>query len=190
MWGFRIENGKSFQVVGNPPALLQDSLQKQYGATITVQNNAISGSTIGNRMTGTGGFASPYATFAASDKTNIVIENFALNDTNHYDTAQFTSYLTDFVQQSKALGRIVVLEEPNPTASPDFNALIAERVAVINSVAQTYNVPVVKQWDYIQSLPNWQSLLAPDDTHPSDALYAIKAQREADVIAPIVKSLM
>jgi lysophospholipase L1-like esterase len=55
-------------------------------------------------------------------------------------------------------------------------------------VATQMNVPLVTQFDYIQSLPNWQSMLT-DGVHPGDQLYAIKAQREYDVIAPLVKSL-
>jgi lysophospholipase L1-like esterase len=190
MWGYRKQpDGTVIQVPQNPPVLLQQSLRAAVGPSVTVQNNAISGTSLGNRMDGTGGFVQPYATFAAANHADIVIENFALNDTNQYSVEQFQSYLTAFVQQSQQLGRIVVLEEPNPTNVEAFNQLVAQRVAVIDAVAQMYNVPVVKQWDYIQSLPNWQSLLSPDGIHPSDALYAIKAQREESVIAPLVKSL-
>jgi lysophospholipase L1-like esterase len=190
MWGFRPVNGGAVQVDGNPPALLQAALQQQFGPLVTVQNNAIPGMTMANRLEGTAPYSQPYSAWATSDHANIVIENFSLNDdtvTNNESPEMFQNYLVQFVSDSQAAGKTVVLEEPN--ACWNCPATLVNYVNVIDSVALQMNLPLVKQYDYTMSLPNWQSMLV-DGIHPNDALYALKAQREADVIGPIVQHLM
>jgi lysophospholipase L1-like esterase len=190
MWGYQKINGVVGRTSAPVPALLQSALQAQYGSAVTVNDNAISGTTLGQRMNGQAGFT-PYAQEVTTYKANIVIENFAINDSltwNSESPADFQNYLVSFIAASQAAGRVVVLEEPNPMADPAYNAALALRVQVIDDVAKQMNLPLVKQFDYIQSLPNWKTLLT-DGVHPTDALYAIKAQRELDVVGPIVKSL-
>jgi hypothetical protein len=62
-------------------------------------------------------------------------------------------------------------------------------VTVIDDVAQQRGVALIRQYAYIQTLPNWKAMLA-DGIHPTDALYAIKGQREAAVLGSIVAGLM
>lgn len=189
MWGFRAQNGIAVQVTANPPALLQAALQQQFGPLVKVQDNAIPGMTMANRLEGTAPYSMPYQTWAPSTHANIVIENFALNDdtvTNNESPEMFQNYLLQFVSDSQAAGEIVVLEEPN--ACSNCPATLVNYVNVIDNVAQQMNLPIVKQYAYTMSLPNWQSMLV-DGIHPDDALYALKAQRELAVIAPIVQSL-
>lgn len=65
---------------------------------------------------------------------------------------------------------------------------VAAYVTVLRNVAQANQVTLIAQYDYIASLPNWQAMLT-DCLHPNDALYAIKAQREAAVLGPMVQAL-
>ncbi|KLU27800.1 hypothetical protein EOS_02475 [Caballeronia mineralivorans PML1(12)] len=87
----------------------------------------------------------------------------------------------------KAAGKIPVLEEPNPMCAPAVVNMPAYKGPMAKLAAQR-GVLLIKQYDYILSLPNWQSMLF-DCIHPTAAMYAIKAQREADQISALVKSL-
>lgn len=85
-------------------------------------------------------------------------------------------------------GRTPILEEPNPVCNPIYTNLPAF-VNIMRQIAQQQGVTLIQQYDYIASLPNWQSMLV-DCIHPNDALYKIKGDREAAVLAPIVKSIL
>lgn len=190
MWGLEKDaNGMAFQTKNNAPAVLQSTLQGQFSAKIVVNNNGVPSASVADSLNGTAPYYSEtLEKRLAASTAKIVIENYAINDAQRVTTDQFYSNLTLWVQRVKMAGKIPVLEEPNPitrAGSPD----LAPYVAIINQVASVQNVPVVKQFDYIQSLPNWQSLLN-DGIHPGDALYAIKAQREAQVLNPIAQSLI
>ncbi|MFM0022204.1 SGNH/GDSL hydrolase family protein [Paraburkholderia azotifigens] len=183
MYGYERVNGVLVQTQNNAPALLQSSLRAQYGATVSVKNDGVGGSTIAQRLNGTVPYTAPYT----PDSSQIVIGNWALNDAaQSVDVQQFQSSIVQFVTLVRAAGKTVVLEEPNPSTTV---ANLGAYVAAIDYVATQMNVPLVQQYVYIQSLPGWQSMLT-DGVHPNDAMYAIKAQREADVIGPIVATLL
>ncbi|BCF88660.1 hypothetical protein PPGU16_17270 [Paraburkholderia largidicola] len=192
MWGYQLINGAYGQTPNNPPALLQQLLRNQFGTSaISVENRAVPGATLEDRIAGSVVYDKPFSVSIAQEPAKIVLLNFAINDSNpgnNESPALFQNDLLEFIALAWAQGKIVVLEEPNPVTNPVY-ANLATYSLVIDNVAQTMNVPLVKQYAYIQSLPNWQSMLT-DGGHPNDALYAIKAQREADVIGPIVKSLL
>ena len=182
MWGTLVNNGVASQSTNPPTARLQTLLRAQLGPNVTVENHAQPGSTIENALNGVAQYKTPYT----PGPEQIVIANWALNDLFQFvDVATYRNSLMQFVTQVRAAGKVVVLEEPNPETTP---LDVAPYVQAMDDVAAQMNVPLVKQFDYIKSLPNWQSMLG-DGIHPNDDLYAIKAQREADVLAPIVKSL-
>jgi acyl-CoA thioesterase-1 len=189
MFGTEVINGQAVQTARNVPTLLQESLRQTYGSSVTVVNNGVSESTYPQRLQGIAPHYSQSLTdYLKTDSAQIVIGNWALNDAiNNQEYSVFTTYLVEFVNEVRAAGKIPVLEEPNPTTDPARSNLAAY-VYGINYVATQMNVPLVKQFDYIRSLPDWQSMLT-DGIHPSDQMYAIKAQREYDVIAPLVKTL-
>lgn len=196
MYGFQTSNNFTtyWQTASNPPALLQASLQAQYGTTVTVENHGHPGATLGNLMNATFGFTESYAQEVVADKAQLVIENYAINDSNPANSyaetpEQFENYLLQFIADSQAAGRSVVLEEPNPVVDATINANLKNLVAVIDDVAAQMNLPLVKQYYYIESLTDWQSMLI-DGVHPTDALYKIKAEREAAVVSPIVATLV
>ncbi|GAA0808902.1 SGNH/GDSL hydrolase family protein [Cupriavidus gilardii] len=192
MWGFQTIDGKGTQTAHNPPAIVQATLQDRYGPTVTVLNHAIPSMTIINRMEGTGAYSQTYSQELASTTTHVVVVNFALNDTNNMPNESpqlYREYLERFVDESQRAGRIVVLEEPNPTKSDDFNQYVALYVQAMNEVAYARNIPIVRQFHYIQTLPNWKALLI-DTEHPTDELYRIKAARQVEVLDPIVRALL
>jgi acyl-CoA thioesterase I len=200
MWGQQSNPvlGTAWQTPYNAPALLQQNLQSYVGTCVTVANNAVSGTDLGNRLFGTGndaGLAPPtYQAFLPTTSAQVVLENFALNDANpgnqwNEDPSTFQWYLVVFITETVKAGKIPALEEPNPTSIAAWNAVLPTYVNVIDNVAAQYNVPLVKQYDYISSLPNWQSMLI-DGLHPTPALYELKASREATVVLPIVQALM
>ncbi|MCA8389266.1 SGNH/GDSL hydrolase family protein [Burkholderia multivorans] len=172
------------QAPDNEPATVQAILRTRLGPQISVHNNGVSGALISQRLNGTAPYNAPYAPGDAQ----IVVGNWALNEAfnpNIETPEQFRQFLVQFVNEVRAAGKIAILEEPNPSTE---TMSLGSYVAAIDSVAIEMNVPLVKQYDYILSLPNWQSMLS-DGTHPTNELYKIKAQRQADVLEPIVRSL-
>ncbi|OBR52320.1 hypothetical protein A6456_10485 [Paraburkholderia tropica] len=188
----QLPDGSYIIASNSAPADLQALLQATYGATVTVTNNGLGGSTVADRLQASGGYSQWWKDYVATDSAQIVIENWGINDSNpivNETPAQFEADLLAWVQLTQQAGKIVVLEEPQPVCNPSFSAL-PQYVQVVDNVAAQLGLPLVQQYQYIESLPNWQSYLGADCTHPADdRLYQIKAQREYAVLAPIVQSL-
>jgi len=179
------------------PVVLERELQKQFGKVVTVTSKANVGATVQDLILGRGLFTSTLEQMLKSDDGNIIIENFAINDSYMYPAAEYEQRLNQFIAIVRAAGKIPVLEEPNPICNPyhpNWVALVAGTVPIINRVGAQNNVLVIKQYDYISSMQNWQSMLNgcnhPYGVHPNEALYAIKAVAEKNAIAPLVKSLL
>lgn len=184
MWGYQVVNNAAVQSPNNVPV----ELQKMLG--VPVINNAIPATTVCERLSGDAPYKAPLSAELATNAAQIYIGNWAINDSSMHigePLATFQGCLVEFVTQVRAAGKTVVLEEPNPVTNATFPAL-ADYVAAIDYVATQMNVPLVRQYSYIQTVPGWQSMLT-DGIHPNDAMYLIKAQQEAIVLAPIIKSL-
>jgi lysophospholipase L1-like esterase len=177
-------DGTTCQLSTAPPAVLESLLQRTFGSIVTVQNNGVPGTIINQDLNGSS--LQPLTPRLMASSAQIVIENFGLNDAVKVTPEAFRNDLNTWISAVQATGKTPILEEPNPTrsGSPVTDAI----VAVINDVALQRGVTVIKQYDYIRTLPNWQSMLV-DNLHPGPQLYAIKAQREYDVLAPIVKAM-
>jgi acyl-CoA thioesterase I len=178
------------------PGVLQASLQAKFGPTITVLNDGVGGSTLPNQLNGVAPDTETLANILSTGNSQIVIANFGINDAGPgVETPEaFNANLMTLLTTVRNMGKTLVLEEPNPVWSapgsivgtyvPNLDVL----VSVLDTFAAANDVPLVSQYQYIQSLPNWQDM-EPGGDHPNDALYAIKAQREEAVIAPIVQQL-
>lgn len=199
--GLMFVNG-AYTVTGLPHAKLQDLLQSKFGNFVTVDGPANVGGTIQNFLRGVENYPA-YTTFLASSKDAIVIADFGINDGKFYGQDEFRQYLTQFIADTKAAGKIPVLEEPLPpckknddgTASPLYsgpNTLFRNPfVDTIDDVGYRENVLVIKQYDDIQANPAWcASMLSEDLAHPNASGYALRAQREADQLAPLVAQLL
>ncbi len=187
IWGYAgMSNGVAQKSVSNPPDVAQAELQKQIGATVTTENNAVPGTTVANALAGDGNGAS-FTTRLSLNSAQIVLSDYATNDSVGTSVDVYTANLIEWVKEVKASGKTPVLEEPNPSCKPKHAALPQFRDAMVK-VANQEDILLIQQYDYVLSMRNWQSMLR-DCTHPNDALYALKAQREAQALAPLVKSL-
>jgi lysophospholipase L1-like esterase len=194
MWGYQTSDGftKSWQTPANPPALLQAALQSRFGAHVIVQNNGVPGATVVDRELGINGYRQPYAQWVATSPAHIVIVNFALNDADNHvkePPSAFRAHLMRFIEESRGAGRIVVLEEPNPVDYAVNETIVPQYVAVVDELAKRYGLALVRQYAYIGARHDWRSLLI-DGVHPTDALYRLKAERQREVVEPIVAKLI
>lgn len=175
----------------NAPAYLQQFLRGIYGPVVTVANEGVGGTTLGELIAGKDGKHLPWAQQMANSHAQVVIVNHGMNDVlaGVGETPdQYRALLVEFVTVARQNGKTPVFDEPNPACDTQHNAL-ASYVKIMDDVGQQMGVPVVSQFAYIQTLPNWQGYLA-DCIHPSPALYAIKAQRMAVVLSPLVANLL
>lgn len=191
IFGLEYANGAISQTSKNPPALVQAILIDKFGsvAQTVVQNNGVSGTHISQRINGILPYRERLSDSLVSSAAQIVLGNWAINDrleSSNESPAEFQNYVMQFVMQVRAAGKIPVLEEPNPVVGA---VDLTPYVTAIDNVAQQMNVPLVTQYNYILSLPNWKSMLT-DGIHPNDDLYALKAYREATVIVPIVAQIV
>jgi hypothetical protein len=179
-------------VTPNEPAALQALLRQQFNDTgITVSSHATGGmsSSLYNELRGMDGNGDPFANRIKLSAAHIVIESHTLNDALGGETlADYRQYLADWVVAVRAAGKLPVLEESGPVCDSDHPQLAAY-VQAMDDAATAYNVPIVKQYEYISSMPGWKSHMT-SCMVPDAYLDSIKAQREADVVGQIVKSLI
>lgn len=190
MMGITSNNGVMSTITQqSEPADSQQLLQNQFGSGITISNLAEGGtaSTLVNMMSGVDGGGPPFAQRMATSKADIELVNHAINDDLAQSLGPYTDALIAWVQVVRAAGKIAVLEEPNPVCDNN-HPYLENYVSTIDSIAETYNVLIVKQYDYLLSVPNYCSHLS-NGLYPDDAIYAIKGQREAAVLAPIVQTI-
>ena len=168
---------------------LYADLQAQFGGAVKVDDQGVPATCAVNLLNGDGVHA-PFAREIQTTSAQLITFNFAINDSYHCGetTDSFADHLAQLIQLARGAGKTVVLEEPNPVTAPMIPN-VAAYSAVVDQMAQSRGVPLVKQYAEIQALAGWQQML-PDGIHPNEALYAVKGDREAQVIAPIVKQLL
>lgn len=196
--GLQKVNGTYVITANSAPVQLQAKLQASLGTSVTVENHGIGGTTICQRVNGTAPYTQTLAQFLATSQAKFVIGNWAINDSSDQSTETPTQYQQcweQFVDVVRAVGKIPLIEEPNPVigsvfspADPTVYQNLPNYLSIMRSVAQSKSVTMIGQYDYIQTVPNWQGMLT-DGVHPDDALYAIKAQREYEVLKPIVQQM-
>jgi hypothetical protein len=172
------------------PVDSQALLRAQFGDSVTISNLAEGGtaSSLVNMMNGVDGGGPPFAQRMATSKADIELVNHAINDDLAQSLGPYTDALIAWIQDVRIAGKAPVIEEPNPVCDGN-HPYLENYVTTMDNIAAQYNVPLVKQFDYIQSLPNWQSHMS-GCLFPDDWLLSIKAQRQAAVLAPLVKSIV
>jgi acyl-CoA thioesterase-1 len=171
--------------IPNPNA--PQEVQIDLGSSVSVVNEGHSGQTLVAMLNGWGTYTQTYASHLASIPAQVVDENFAINDAAEYAPFIFQQALVDFVNITRAAGKIPVLEEPNPICGP-YSDQLAALVGIIDSVGIEMNVPVIKQYAAILAIPNWQSDMQ-ECVHPV-TLYKMKGDAEAAVLGPIANQLL
>lgn len=156
---------------------------------VTVINAGLAGTTTQDNLAGAAPFNSPLATRLAGDPSQIVVMNYAINDSQKVNLDTYEQNLYDWVRTVRSFGKIAVFEEPNPSSLAAYQRVLPDYVAAMDRAAQDLNVPIIKQYDYIQTLPNWQSLLS-DGLHPNSEGYRIKAQRAVTVLKQVIQTLV
>ena len=173
------------------PAALQTLLQKQLNDTgITIVSAATGGtsSSLQNELDGMDGGGQPQPTRMVASGAKIAIEQHMLNDALGGETVEeYSAYLGQWIQDAEQSGIQPVLEEDSPVCDVNHPQLAAY-VQAMDQVAVTYNVPIVHQYAYVESLPNWQSHML-NCLVPDAYLDSLKAQQEQAVIAPLVKKI-
>jgi lysophospholipase L1-like esterase len=185
MFGLETVNGQFVQAASSPPVLAQARLRELFGPGVTVNGYGSPGANLRFELQGTDNYATPLRDRLALSRARIVIENFGINDA-YLPAEEYRANLRQFVDTVRASGKLPVLEEPNPVCvgHEDLDRL----VGILNEVAREKAVPLVKQYDAIKALPNWQAMLT-DCVHPGDALYAVKGAREAEALAQVIRDL-
>ncbi|WP_080412326.1 SGNH/GDSL hydrolase family protein [Burkholderia ubonensis] len=168
-----------------------NNVQQELGSRARIFNQGVSGTTLQELIDGTDGrHTMNLQQLMANSSSRIVVENFAINDASSQSLQQFMSNVDYFVTQARANGKVPVIEEPNPVCDQNLKNIpeLDAQVAALEEYAARYNVAIVKQYDYIKSLPDWQSML-PDRIHPNEALYKIKADRTAAALLQILQTM-
>jgi lysophospholipase L1-like esterase len=120
----------------------------------------------------------------------IVTLNYGINEVMHNQTPeQFYAAETALVKTALALGKEPVLQTSNPMPDGRLNARLAAMVAMTRRVAAEQHVPLVDQYAFISSLPDWQSMMS-DGAHPKPELYRLKAGQDLRAIDPLVRRLL
>jgi lysophospholipase L1-like esterase len=185
MFGLETVNGQFVQASMPPPVLLQARLRELFGPGVTVNGYGSPGANLRFELQGTNNYATTLRDRLVVSRAQIVIGNFGINDA-YLPPEEYRSNLQQFVDTVRAGGKLPVLEEPNPVCAGHEN--LDQLVAILNEVAREKAVPLVKQYDAIKALPDWQAKLT-DCVHPGDELYAFKAAREAEALAQVIRSL-
>ena len=201
----RKENGRLKNVVTreNEIHFLSDFLQKKYGKSIEVINKGQPSAQAIELLNGTYKYKNNglWADEMKKSKARLIILNFATNDARHYhfkdakpdyvlSPDQYEKVMTELITIARDNGKQVVLQEPHPLCGKAVSWNISPYSARLDAVAKTLSVPLVKQYQRIQEIPGWQSMMSPDCIHPSSELYKIKAEETWKVIDDNFATLM
>ena len=191
VWGVTFETGAYTQSPHNQPVSLQYALQQKYGASVTVDNRAVPGATCPELLWGQSPATTSWTQEMAHSDAQIITMSCAINDSfrpNETDQ-DFQFIYGQFAQIARQYGKTFIIMTPNPISDP-HNQNIWSLVHDEQYVAQVQQVNIIDQWDTIQAtIPGWASHLA-DKYHPDDMLYEYESQTSAEVIGPIVQSLL
>jgi lysophospholipase L1-like esterase len=194
--GITCSNGHCGPQPQNAVSYLQDELQAHHGDHVRVTNYGVGGTMAtqlrdgtGNRRAGpTAGL--PWQQRLAASQAQIVLINYGINEVMQNQTPeQFYAAETSLVNTARSLGKQPVLQTSNPMPDDRLNARLAAMVAMTQRVAAEQQVPLVDQFAYVRSLPDWKTLMS-DGAHPKPELYRLKAQQDYQVVEPLVRRLL
>ncbi|MFL9999911.1 MULTISPECIES: SGNH/GDSL hydrolase family protein [Paraburkholderia] len=180
----------------NAVAYLQDELQARHGERVLVTNYGVGNTMATQLRDGTGirragpTAGLPWRERLAASPAQIVLINYGINEVMQNQTPeQFYTAETTLVKTARALGKQPVLQTANPMPDNRLNARLATMVAMTRRVAAEQQIPLVDQFAYISSLPDWKTLMS-DGAHPKPDLYRLKAEQDFQVVEPLVRRLL
>jgi hypothetical protein len=184
--------GMVSMVTPNEPQALQTLLQTQFSDTgITVVDHATGGtaSSLMNLLAGTDGGGPPFTQRIATSPAVIVLDNHGVNDALGGEVlSDYQGYLSQWISDVRAAGKTPVLEEPGPVCDGN-HPFLDQYVAAMDTAAALYNVPLVQQYSYIQSIDGWCSHMV-NGFYPDSYIDSLKAAQEDNVIAPLVRAII
>ena len=168
MYGDSTTVGWDFEGKGEPY-----TLQTLVPKHVTVVNEGVNGMSAVNLLNGTDGKHLPWLQQMANSRADLVTINFGMNDVITTPLQDYATYMRQLVDIARQAGKVVVLQQPNPTcATPRLN--LVQYVRQLDQIAQEKGVPMVRQFDLLLAMPDWQSLMS-DCIHPDKDKYPIKA---------------
>ncbi|MFL9891745.1 SGNH/GDSL hydrolase family protein [Paraburkholderia sp. RL17-381-BIF-C] len=180
----------------NAVTYLQDELQAHHGGQVRVTNYGVGNTMAMQLRDGTGNRRAgptaslPWQERLAASPAQIVLINYGINEVMQNQTPeQFYTAETALVKTARALGKQPVLQTANPMPDNRLNARLATMVEMTRRVATEQQVPLVDQFAYISSLPDWKTLMS-DGAHPKPGLYRLKAEQDFQVVEPLVRRLL
>jgi len=194
--GITCSDGHCGPQAQNAVAYLQDELQARHGERVRVTNYGVGGTTATQLRDGTGSrrvrtpAGLPWQERLTASPAQIVLINYGINEVMRNQTPeQFYAAQTALVTTARALGKQPVLQTANPMPDNRLNARLATMVAMTRRVAAEQQVPLVDQFAYVSSLPDWKTLMS-DGAHPKPELYRLKAEQDFKVVEPLVQRLL
>ena len=182
MWGATVGD-LGVQSPNNPPAQLGTALNLIYGASFSVNNRAISGTTMRQMMSGTDGsgttFAQKIGAGGIDQNTTVIYCNHGTNDSQlNGDIVQYRDDLVDFVRICRAAQKVPVLV--TPTQCPP-RLIIDEAkskrlynyVKTMRDVSEKMAVDLVDQFHLFEASANIYRIeqIFPDGIHLSEDAY-------------------
>lgn len=183
MWGAKVGDLLN-QDVNNPPARLATALYLVYGGDgFTVNNRAISGTTLRQMLAGTDGsgstFISKISVGGVDAATKIIYCNHCINDSQlNGDVDQYREDLIYFVNSCRSNNKVPILV----TANPNPALLIIDEtksrrlyyyVQTMRDVAKNMGVDIVDQFAFFEASTNYFRIdqIVPDGAHLSTDAY-------------------
>jgi len=186
--------------VAAEPSQIQNVLRDDYGISAWVPNQGVGGTQATQLLYGEDGLHKPWFETMRTSKAQIVLLNFGYNDKRLFlapedgnikeSPERFKETLIALVVIAQNLGKIAVLQEPNPNchSRPWEQQDITGYVDAIRQAAKATDAPLVEQYDALQLVPGWRKMLS-DCVHPKGVLYHLKAVNTARVLAKIINDL-
>lgn len=185
MWGATV-GALGTKDPNNPPSKLQLAINLIYGLSPTVNNRAISGSTLRQMLAGTDGsgstFASKMAAGGVDENTAVIMCNHGTNDSQtNGDITQYQKDLVEFVTICRREGAVPVLCTPTPAPSilittEEKGKRLRNFVRVMREVADDMGVDLVDQYAIFESS---FALYKPEEMFPDGVHLSSDAYRQA-----------
>ena len=162
-WG---SDGSPDQTTSEP-----EWLRQVVPSHVTIANHGVRGATAAQLYNGSDGQHLPWPQQMANSTAEIITLNYALNDSARVSLQDYGTAIRALIDVAKGTGKIVVLQEPNPSCDPAMVALPLY-VKALNEIAVEKGVRVVHQYG---AYADWKAHET-DCTHPDRDYYKIKAQ--------------
>lgn len=182
------------QAATSAPRAMGQEYEKEFGSSVLVWNKGVSGSKASYFLTDG---HEHWQDLMAKSHARIVIVNWGMNDAWFDPGVPVTTYkaeLNSLADAAQASGKTLIFETPNPIAidkKPYGDKTKSDRLAslvdAIRSVAIVRGIHVIDQYQYVQTLSEWQNLIG-DGVHPKPELYRLKGQYAAKVLESLVKA--